>query len=327
MTQMSPDSLDALLLDYYDRLFFDGRHVGDAEKTAAGLKHCFPTILRGSLPTCLPRSMKALRGWSRYAPGRMRLPLPEEALLALVGVFMFLGRGLTALAIFVQYDLYLRPGELMECCPEHLIVPHALHVQNLLEPCGMIVRPSIRDLGGPAPAGKTGEHDESVLFSPRAQLARNSLMLLARTFAPGVKLFPGDFISLNRDLKTAAHQALIENLEPSPYSLRHGGASRDFIKHHFTLPEIQLRGRWRSTRSLRRYQKEGMYQKQTSSMHAAAIHYGAQIAASLPLLFHTLETELQAVLSQGLMVSALAVESALQHRGQLRRVTPPPPIR
>ena len=42
-----------------------------------------------------------------------------------------------------------------------------------------------------------------------------------------------------------------------PYRLRHGGASHDFVNKLRDLTEIQHRGRWKSTASVRRYQKGG----------------------------------------------------------------------
>ena len=48
------------------------------------------------------------------------------------------------------------------------------------------------------------------------------------------------------------------------YSLRHGGPSWDFMKKFRGLEEIQQRGRWRSSSSVLRYQKN----VKTSECHA-----------------------------------------------------------
>ena len=45
--------------------------------------------------------------------------------------------------------------------------------------------------------------------------------------------------------------------ELQPYRLRHGGASHDYSSKLRDLAAIQMRGRWRSQSSVRRYEKGG----------------------------------------------------------------------
>ncbi|CAE7686262.1 CPK3, partial [Symbiodinium sp. CCMP2592] len=57
--------------------------------------------------------------------------------------------------------------------------------------------------------------------------------------------------------------------ELQPYRLRHGGASHDFVSKLRDLASIQMRGRWRSQSSVRRYQKGG---RLTQLMQTLPVH-------------------------------------------------------
>ena len=56
-----------------------------------------------------------------------------------------------------------------------------------------------------------------------------------------------------------------------PYRLRHGGASTDYASRRRSLPEIQRIGRWRSFRSLRRYEKGGRLNQFLQSLPPATL--------------------------------------------------------
>ena len=53
---------------------------------------------------------------------------------------------------------------------------------------------------------------------------------------------------------------------PTPHQLRHAGASWDFAANTRTLCEIQRRGRWRATASVRRYERGGRVTEQLNRL-------------------------------------------------------------
>ena len=55
------------------------------------------------------------------------------------------------------------------------------------------------------------------------------------------------------------------------YSLRHGGASDDFLTRRRTLPEIKHRGRWLADSSVRRYTKSARALKELEKIPAPAL--------------------------------------------------------
>ena len=46
-------------------------------------------------------------------------------------------------------------------------------------------------------------------------------------------------------------------LSPSPYSLRHGGASHDRSTNSRSIQDVRKRGNWKAWQSVRRYEKSG----------------------------------------------------------------------
>lgn len=70
----------------------------------------------------------------------------------------------------------------------------------------------------------------------------------------------------------------------SLHMLRHGAASEDFFRGLRRLDAIQVRGRWRSFASIRRYQKSGRLLSFLSKCDQAIVAE-AQVAASSGLAF------------------------------------------
>ena len=73
-----------------------------------------------------------------------------------------------------------------------------------------------------------------------------------------------------RDAFEASVRSLqLVRFEPVLYSGRHTGASLDRYEDRRSLAEVQQRGRWRTTTSVRRYEKRGMVQHAWSLLSLA----------------------------------------------------------
>ncbi len=81
MESLTAVELDLIALEYLDEKFFDGEHVGTVEKLPSALRFLHPGLGRGSTKSEFPRCSRALRGWMKIDPGRMRLPMPKEAVM------------------------------------------------------------------------------------------------------------------------------------------------------------------------------------------------------------------------------------------------------
>eukprot|EP00973_Karenia_brevis_P038145 5259176-Karenia_brevis.AAC.1 len=71
------------------------------------------------------------------------------------------------------------------------------------------------------------------------------------------KLWPVDSGQVITTFQAACNQLGLDALQPTRYSLRHGGASEDLYTKSRTIAEVMKRGQWRADSSLRRYAKEG----------------------------------------------------------------------
>jgi len=60
---------------------------------------------------------------------------------------------------------------------------------------------------------------------------------------------------------------------PVLHQLRHGGASYDYMEKNLSLAEIQVRGRWASERSTRRYQKSGRINEQLAELETGTLAF------------------------------------------------------
>ena len=102
-------SLDALILVLCDEMFFKGLTSADGSKTLAAILF-FVMAVPGVAAPQVPRSRRALQGWTKIAPNRQRMPIPFLVLLAIIGFHLFKRNVLSALNLLVQFRSYLRPG-------------------------------------------------------------------------------------------------------------------------------------------------------------------------------------------------------------------------
>ena len=201
----------------------------------------------------LPNAKETLNSWRRLKPGTMKLPVPEEIVY---DVALHLGATNLDLCLLmlVQFDAYLRPSEAL-----------GLKVEHLVPPCGrrysqwaLVVHPS--DMGEKS---KTGTQDDSVVLGDlkdRKWMSRVAAHLSShrRDF-----LFPGITLAFYERTVTQALDTLrYTGHILAPHILRHSGASNDAVHQRQTLPSIQKRGRWSSKKSVARYEKAALVQRQ-----------------------------------------------------------------
>ncbi len=79
----------------------------------AGLAY-FDLQLNKTVTSMLPRANQHLRGWTKVGSAEQRLPFPLRLLLPAAAHFLQLGLPAHALAVLIQHNAYLRPGELAE---------------------------------------------------------------------------------------------------------------------------------------------------------------------------------------------------------------------
>jgi len=124
-------------------------------------------------------------------------------------------------------------------------------------------------------AGKTGLTDESVLISD--PILFQCLSALSLTRVAGQKLWSFSMGELRQAFQRCSLHLNLGHLSSHPYCLRHGGASHDLLHQLRPLAEVQRRGRWLSTSSLRRYGKETRLLKEMHKVDPAISALGYQM--------------------------------------------------
>ena len=95
----------------------------------------------------------------------------------------------------------------------------------------------------------------------------NAVKVWHRLLAPGAPLFGSLTLSrYTRAIAWAAEHTNLAHLHLVPHSVRHGGASADFVLGARTIQEIKARGLWRDDRSVARYKKPALYNSQLAKM-------------------------------------------------------------
>ena len=113
-------------------------------------------------------------------------------------------------------------------------------------------------------ASKTLEFDESILLDrPESVFLGPLLHGWAVRRGMNVPIFALTQLEYAQCFRASCAALRLDVLgPPTPHQLRHAGASWDFAAGARNLSEIQRRGRWRATASVRRYEKGGRITEQ-----------------------------------------------------------------
>ena len=142
---------DALLTAYLNELYAQGHDISAAEYVFAAFRYRFPEYGKNGSRT-LPRTIQALEGFRNLAPPQMRLPTPRIAFVAVVGVLFALGLCEMGLALLLQWDHLLRPGELISLRPHQIVAPAQV---ASMKSWGVILAPSDGGSNGPSKTTST----------------------------------------------------------------------------------------------------------------------------------------------------------------------------
>ena len=244
------EQLDMLLVLFFDEPYFKGIAGDEGSKALAGLKFFIPDISRNG---CfhLPRAHRAVSAWLRLSPGRQRLPFPLVCLLAVCGCLIQNNLRWEAFFLYLGFRAYLRPGENIGLKVKNIVQPAQAPFADPSYSRWSINLHAVED-GLP---GKTGVFDDSIILDTDPWMYP-WLSALTAARRPDAPLWPSDIMHIARLFKDTTEKLGMSGLEPSLYSLRHGGASEDLLNGRRTPEGVMRRGHWRSHTSLRRYAKE-----------------------------------------------------------------------
>eukprot|EP00439_Symbiodinium_sp_Y106_P000173 s123_g1.t1 len=221
--------VDSNLANHLEFLFLEGEDLSAAQYLIAAIIFFVPAIKAMGIQS-LPRVKQSLQGWRRLCPPQSRLPVPFEVVALVFLWAVESNRVQLGFHLLLSFMLYLRPGEAL-----------GLRIKDV--------------------ASKTQEFDETVgldlPYHAGVGAALHRALQLQRRHEDQ-KVFTHTLQDFAEFTEAAANALSLQKLGPfHPYRLRHGGASHDFVNKLRDLTEIQHRGRWKSTASVRRYQKGG----------------------------------------------------------------------
>jgi hypothetical protein len=106
---------------------------------------------------------------------------------------------------------------------------------------------------------KTGESDDTVLFDNIKYRWFDAVLASLRSRTEGKSLWSFSYPQMASEFKRVCHLLGLPHLVP--YMTRHSMPSIERAAQERTLAEIMKRGRWRSTKSVNRYEKAGRLQQ------------------------------------------------------------------
>ncbi|CAE8638853.1 unnamed protein product, partial [Polarella glacialis] len=249
---VGPLKLDASMVEFMRQQYEAGCQSWEGSYLVYGHQLLRHTGLDSS---CLPESKKALKGWKTGAPGRMRLPYPEEVILDVADFALGAGNGEAAFAIALQLDGYFRPSEVLNLTVKQVMPPARKAGRAYAKAWGIVLAPAEDQK-----PTKTGQFDDSVLIGDiQHEWLGPLLELLTKNKAPEEKLFPSlSLASYERLFRDAMQKRYNKFIHVTPHSVRHSGPSNDKFHKRRSLLQIQKRGRWASPKSVTRYEKEAL---------------------------------------------------------------------
>ena len=195
---------------------------------------------------------RALQGWSKLVMDRCRDPIPEELVALIAQHFVERDNPYLAAIVLLQTYLYARPSEIISLHAEDIILPG--NGTARYRDAAVIFGASVRGL-----TTKTGEQDDTVILDKAVPSYLVCVLKELVRLAEGPRLF-GRLATLSQyetTLKAATAELGLADFNIVPHTFRHSGPSNDVYHKRRTLREVQKRGRWKSTRSVARYEKAG----------------------------------------------------------------------
>lgn len=232
------EDLDNLLVEFFHDAIANGAGKTLAITTLSGVLHYLPHA-RGDLPD----AHLCVRGWTKLEPVVSHPPITWD-LAAAVAVQMFRHSHdwlRDAVGVLLSFDCLLRVGEL-----------HGLRKEDVGDAKDGRLGRDFRGMLLRLRTTKTGSN-QSVSVDDAA--VQTLLRKLVAATAPTQRLFPSSTRVFRHRLQTACAELGLK-ARYVPHSLRHGGATRLFLRG-VRVEDIMLRGRWAASKSARIYIQSG----------------------------------------------------------------------
>ena len=217
----------------------------------------------------LPRSFAALQGYTKSTNDVAGDPNSWEAVVLTAAAGCRIGKPsniLAAAATIAQFDTMTRPGEILKVKRAWLLA----HSVNGVRQALLTVFPSDQaelEIDEDAViCDKTGRQDDTMVVGTVAGKWIGKMLLDLKRAGFSDTLFPLTLPKYERAFYENTQAANLGRLNMVLHGNRHGGASL-YANQGGQPMEVQSRGRWASTRSVLRYQKQGRYVRIRAKLH------------------------------------------------------------
>jgi integrase len=263
------NDLDELLSDYFQQLHDerDGGGKSIAAATLSGIRMYIPQLKAPALPI----ASAICNRWHKSRPNVSYPPLTWELAVLIAVQMARSGHYRFAVATLLGFDCLMRVGELMSLRTENFAGGKDIRLGSDYQRAMVSI-----------PKAKTGRYQSVPIDQECVRLLMCDLIKRTRR---GSLLFPGGQAKFRVVFKATCEDL---GLSPRyvPHSLRHGGATRMYLRDE-KLEDILLRGRWKSTESARTYIKMGpalqMAMQAPATASVAALKLAKDVVLSLSL--------------------------------------------
>ena len=258
---------DVALAEYGDHLFFAGHTAADFSKMRAAAAFFWRDVSRACRD--LPVSKRAQVGFNKLAPATSRLPAPLLMVAAWASRIVLLSHKVEmGIAVMLMFEGYLRPCDALPLKASE-IVPPVRGAGRRLQHWSLLLHP--QEEQNPS---KTGEYDEAIMLDNREFSDLRPALSLLRRRRPSGPVFTFSYQEFAQTSEQALeslgyHQLGVTNL----YQLRHGGISHEVATGRRSLLDAQVRGRWKSQKSMTRYEKGGRIHQVLARLSPAQLEH------------------------------------------------------
>ena len=272
--------MDRVLALYFQDTLLEGGAPSIGSKLLAATLHTWP-FLGAKIALAFPCAYRCLLGWQKMVPAVTRPPLPYLAVISIVIRLLSWNEIAMAICVYIGMKGYIRPRELTSLLRSQLIAPQ-VYCGSHFKFLAINLHPRSQNR-----MSKTGYWDESILMDTASDTAWLHPFFEALVEGDNsLPLWPFSHTEFVCRFRQAVNSLGLMKLQCCLYSLRHSGASQDWLTQVRSLPKLKARGRWTSGASLRRYQKAAQAQQQLALMPDSVREAASPGARCLSELFH-----------------------------------------
>lgn len=243
-TQLSHTDLLSMpipTIDLYLSAFIESEYAASgsrvyAEQTMDGLHYYYPR-----LKSQLHESHHRLKGWKRVVPSVSHPPLPWNICVLASVTMAKQGHIHAAIATLLAHDCYLRISEFIALTGKDVRIPRDRRLGEPYQHTCIHMRQT-----------KTRPNATVIISRPViAQLLHRCVLSLHHLTD---RIFPfNENVYRNVYLRDTLSALGLSHLHFRPHSLRHGGATHDYVYNHMSINEVVRRGRWANQKNASRY--------------------------------------------------------------------------